>query len=97
MCNILHQSSMKEENETVVLGRQQTEGSNRKAIENSTIIPHTASLENVPNINTENVVIPFEANFDEEDIPDFDFRMMLSEFEDKNTNKIPTKPQQKLQ
>ena len=90
MGNVLHQALTKEEDNIVVPGRRQIESGNMKAIENSVVTPRTPAIENAPNVNAERALIPFEANFDEEDIPDFDLMEMLNEFEAKSNKENMT-------
>ena len=81
MGNVLHQSLTKEESEIIILDK---EAPQVKAIKNSAVIPHTPLVENISNVNAENALIPFEANF-ENNIGYFDLMAMLSEFEGNNS------------
>ena len=91
--SVLYQSMTCSKYQIIVPGRGELPHSNAKPFEmpNKPSMPHTTAID----INPENALIPFKANFEEEGaIPDIDLMAILSEFESKNekeTSKMSNK------
>ena len=80
MGKVLYQSMTKEEEEIILPGNSVLQNKSLPEIGYLTEASALVSKEHNRNVTSENAIIPFEPNF-EQDVPDFDLLQVLSEFE----------------
>ena len=99
MGNVMHQSMTREEDLIVVPGRKKLENVRQapalqyeipQKSATTAIVPFKTNMEEQKE-NVNDVVVPFEADFNEQEVPDFDLLEMLKEYDEpKKTERPPT-------